>query len=90
MARGDSVIGIDSVNDYYDPRLKQDRLAELGSPPLLVEALSASAEVPGDTPAESLAGAPEPAQAAASATRSVAQATCEVRRISLSPSIRGP
>ena len=29
LARGDSVIGIDSVNDYYDPKLKRDRLAEL-------------------------------------------------------------
>ena len=29
MARGDAVIGIDSINDYYDPRLKQNRLAEL-------------------------------------------------------------
>lgn len=29
LARGDSVTGIDSVNDYYDPKLKRDRLAEL-------------------------------------------------------------
>jgi len=29
MARGDAVVGIDSLNDYYDPRLKSDRLAEL-------------------------------------------------------------
>ena len=29
-ARGDQVIGIDSINDYYDPRLKLARLAELG------------------------------------------------------------
>jgi UDP-glucuronate 4-epimerase len=30
MARGESVIGIDNLNPYYDPRLKQDRIDELG------------------------------------------------------------
>ncbi|SEN62720.1 UDP-glucuronate 4-epimerase [Sphingomonas gellani] len=29
LARGDAVIGIDSLNDYYDPQLKRDRLARL-------------------------------------------------------------
>jgi UDP-glucuronate 4-epimerase len=29
LARGGSVIGIDNLNPYYDPRLKEDRLAEL-------------------------------------------------------------
>ena len=29
LRRGDSVVGIDSVNDYYDPRIKHDRLARL-------------------------------------------------------------
>jgi UDP-glucuronate 4-epimerase len=29
VARGDAVTGFDNVNDYYDPRLKQARLAEL-------------------------------------------------------------
>ena len=29
MARGDAVVGLDSVNAYYDPRLKEARLAEL-------------------------------------------------------------
>jgi UDP-glucuronate 4-epimerase len=29
IARGDAVVGLDNVNDYYDPRLKQARLAEL-------------------------------------------------------------
>jgi UDP-glucuronate 4-epimerase len=29
-ARGDQVIGIDSINDYYDPGLKYARLSELG------------------------------------------------------------
>ncbi len=29
LARGDEVLGIDNLNDYYDPALKQARLAEL-------------------------------------------------------------
>ena len=29
LARGDTVVGIDNLNDYYDPRLKRDRLARL-------------------------------------------------------------
>ena len=29
-ARGEEVVGIDDLNDYYDPQLKRDRLAELG------------------------------------------------------------
>ncbi|WAP70824.1 NAD-dependent epimerase [Jiella pelagia] len=29
LARGDRVVGFDSVNDYYDPQLKRARLAEL-------------------------------------------------------------
>ncbi|NBW61303.1 MAG: NAD-dependent epimerase/dehydratase family protein, partial [Methylophilaceae bacterium] len=28
LARGDEVIGIDNLNDYYDPALKHARLAE--------------------------------------------------------------
>lgn len=30
IARGEDVIGIDNLNDYYDPKLKQDRLANIG------------------------------------------------------------
>ncbi len=30
LAQGRAVIGIDNLNDYYDPQLKHDRLAELG------------------------------------------------------------
>jgi UDP-glucuronate 4-epimerase len=30
MARGDAVTGFDNLNDYYDVRLKEARLAELG------------------------------------------------------------
>ena len=29
LARGDEVVGIDNLNDYYDVRLKEDRLAQL-------------------------------------------------------------
>lgn len=29
LARGDSVIGVDNLNDYYDVKLKEDRLARL-------------------------------------------------------------
>ena len=29
LARGDEVVGIDNLNDYYDPALKRDRLARL-------------------------------------------------------------
>jgi UDP-glucuronate 4-epimerase len=29
LARGDEVIGLDNLNDYYDPQLKRDRLARL-------------------------------------------------------------
>jgi UDP-glucuronate 4-epimerase len=31
LARGDSVVGIDCINDYYDPQIKRDRLADLQS-----------------------------------------------------------
>jgi len=30
LARGDEVVGIDSINDYYDVRIKQGRLASAG------------------------------------------------------------
>nr|WP_314444351.1 SDR family NAD(P)-dependent oxidoreductase [uncultured Sphingomonas sp.] len=30
LARGERVVGIDNLNDYYDPALKEARLAELG------------------------------------------------------------
>lgn len=29
LASGEAVIGVDNVNDYYDPKLKRDRLADL-------------------------------------------------------------
>ncbi len=30
VAQGDEIVGLDCINDYYDPRVKYDRLAELG------------------------------------------------------------
>lgn len=33
LSRGDEVVGIDSINDYYDPRLKYARLAQSGIGP---------------------------------------------------------
>ncbi|MBA3845583.1 MAG: NAD-dependent epimerase [Planctomycetes bacterium] len=33
LARGDEVVGLDSVNDYYDPALKRARLARLAGKP---------------------------------------------------------
>jgi len=33
LARGDSVIGVDNLNDYYDVSLKQDRLAQIADHP---------------------------------------------------------
>ena len=33
LARGDSVVGLDNLNDYYDPQLKRDRLARLTPKP---------------------------------------------------------
>lgn len=33
LARGERVIGVDNVNDYYDPRLKESRLAQLTANP---------------------------------------------------------
>ena len=31
LARGDSVVVVDNLNDYYDPQLKKDRLAQISS-----------------------------------------------------------
>jgi UDP-glucuronate 4-epimerase len=33
LARGDQVVGLDNLNDYYDPQLKHDRLARLTGQP---------------------------------------------------------
>ncbi|MBL8482612.1 MAG: NAD-dependent epimerase [Rhodocyclaceae bacterium] len=34
LARGDTVVGLDNLNDYYDPALKHARLAQLETAPL--------------------------------------------------------
>lgn len=31
LARGDEVVGIDNMNDYYDPQLKRDRLSHIAA-----------------------------------------------------------
>ena len=33
LARGDEVVGLDNVNDYYDPTLKEARIARLARHP---------------------------------------------------------
>ena len=33
LARGDEVVGVDNLNDYYDPQLKRDRIAHIGQQP---------------------------------------------------------
>ncbi|MDB2692640.1 NAD-dependent epimerase [Luminiphilus sp.] len=33
LERGDEVVGVDNLNDYYDPQLKQDRLDVIGAHP---------------------------------------------------------
>jgi UDP-glucuronate 4-epimerase len=33
LARGDAVVGIDNLNDYYDPQLKRDRLQHIAQAP---------------------------------------------------------
>jgi UDP-glucuronate 4-epimerase len=30
LERGDEVVGLDNINDYYDPELKHGRLTESG------------------------------------------------------------
>ena len=37
LARDDEVVGLDSINDYYDPELKYARLAEAGIPREAIE-----------------------------------------------------
>ncbi|WP_317173895.1 NAD-dependent epimerase [Pontibacter aquaedesilientis] len=37
LSRGDEVVGVDNINDYYDIRLKLDRLAESGIPEDLID-----------------------------------------------------
>lgn len=49
LARGDEVVGLDNLNDYYDVRLKLGRLAEAGidTPRIVDRSFVASASRPG-------------------------------------------
>ena len=38
LARGEEVVGLDNVNDYYDPALKEDRLRRIAGNPRFIEA----------------------------------------------------
>lgn len=45
LERGDTVVGLDNINDYYDVNLKHGRLNELGINALGGTALAAQAGV---------------------------------------------
>src|SRR5215204_961279 len=47
LSRGDQVIGLDNINDYYDPSLKLARLKELGITNIVDGEKVASASYPG-------------------------------------------
>ena len=47
LARGDEVVGLDNLNDYYDPQLKRDRLARLQGSPAFRFVLMDVADRPG-------------------------------------------
>jgi UDP-glucuronate 4-epimerase len=44
LDRGDEVVGIDSINDYYEPQLKYERLAGLGVDRIAAETWGGQAE----------------------------------------------
>ena len=46
LARGDKVLGIDNLNDYYDPALKHARLAELARPNFTFHAFDFAMDMP--------------------------------------------
>ena len=46
LARGDEVLGIDNLNDYYDPALKHARLAELAGPNFTFHAFDFAMDIP--------------------------------------------
>lgn len=43
---GNEIVGLDNINDYYDPSLKMARLAQLGFEPVQVGAVSVSDKYP--------------------------------------------
>jgi UDP-glucuronate 4-epimerase len=47
LKRGDDVIGLDNINDYYDPSLKIARLGQLGVSEIPVGKKSTSSQYPG-------------------------------------------
>jgi UDP-glucuronate 4-epimerase len=47
LARGDTVVGLDNMNDYYDPQIKRDRLSRLTSNPAFRFVLMDVADRPG-------------------------------------------
>ena len=57
LSRGDVVVGVDNLNDYYDPQLKRDRLENLKS--FGVPVVVAINHFVTDTDAEIQADAPE-------------------------------
>ncbi len=46
LARGDQILGIDNLNDYYDPALKRARLAELVGPDFAFHAFDFAMDMP--------------------------------------------
>ena len=55
LARGDEVVGLDNLNDYYDPTLKEARLARLArSCGVSRHLLISSCDVYGQRPGQSL------------------------------------
>lgn len=46
LERGDEVVGIDNINDYYDINLKYGRLVELGIKQEEVESNNCPTEIP--------------------------------------------
>ena len=50
LARGDEVVGLDNLNDYYRVQLKEDRLAQLVRQPLPVDRLMFVVELIGRIP----------------------------------------
>ena len=44
LARGDEVVGLDNLNDYYDPTLKEARLAHAGEKSPIANFLARNAD----------------------------------------------
>ena len=46
LARGEHVVGLDNFNDYYDPKLKRDRVAQLAAQARFVQVEAELADRP--------------------------------------------